>query len=170
VRKGLAREDLFTVVHDPFMTDTAKYADIVLPAALYLETDDLYRAYGAYWMQWGRAAAKPAGEARSNFDVAQALAQRMGLNEKIFTLRPQEAALELFKGATGPAAQADKAKLFAGESIHIKHDWTASRSRRPRASSSSFPSSAPASASRRCRTGARTRSTRRKRRNGRSGS
>jgi anaerobic selenocysteine-containing dehydrogenase len=123
VQKGLMREDLFTVVHDPFMTDTAKYADIVLPAAVYLETDDLYRAYGAYWMQWGRAAAKPASEARSNFDVAQALAQRMGLNEKIFTLKPQEAALELFDGATGPAAAADKQKLFAGESIHIKHDW-----------------------------------------------
>ena len=80
VRKGLSREDLFTVVHDPFMTDTAKYADIVLPAASYLETDDLYRAYGAYWMQWGQQAAKPQGEARSNFDVAQALAQRMGLD------------------------------------------------------------------------------------------
>jgi anaerobic selenocysteine-containing dehydrogenase len=123
VQKGLSREDLFTVVHDPFMTDTAKYADIVLPAAVYLETDDLYRAYGAYWMQWGRAAAKPVGEARSNFDVAQQLAQRMGLNEKIFTLPPQEAALELFEGATGPAGNADKQKLFAGESIHIKHDW-----------------------------------------------
>ena len=75
------------MVHDPFMTDTAKYADIVLPAATYLETDDLYRAYGAYWMQWGRQAAKPQGEARSNFDVAQALARRMGLTDAIFTPR-----------------------------------------------------------------------------------
>jgi anaerobic selenocysteine-containing dehydrogenase len=123
VRKGLAREDLFTVVHDPFMTDTAKYADIVLPAASYLETDDLYRAYGAYWMQWGQQAAKPLGEARSNFDVAQALAGRMGLTDKIFTLAPQEAAKELFKGATGPASKADPRKLFAGEPIHIVHDW-----------------------------------------------
>ena len=123
VRKGLAREDLFTVVHDPFMTDTAKFADIVLPAASYLETDDLYRAYGAYWMQWGRQAAKPQGEARSNFDVAQALARRMGLTDAIFALSPQDAARELFKGATGPAAAADPAKLFAGEPIHIAHDW-----------------------------------------------
>src|SRR5258708_20065560 len=123
VRQGLAREDLFTVVHDPFMTDTAKYADIVLPAASYLETDDLYRAYGAYWMQWGQQAAKPQGEARSNFDVAQALARRMGLADAIFSLSPQNAARELFKGATGPAAAADPVKLFAGEPIHIAHDW-----------------------------------------------
>ena len=110
VRQGLAREDLFTVVHDPFMTDTARFADILLPAASYLETDDLYRAYGAYWMQWGRQAAKPQGEARSNFDVAQALARRMGLTDAIFALSPQDAARELFKGATGPAAAADPAK------------------------------------------------------------
>ena len=123
VQKGLMREDLFTVVHDPFMTDTARYADIVLPAASYLETDDLYRAYGAYWMQWGQKAVEPAGEARSNFHVAQALAQRMGVKDRIFTLTPREAAEELFKGATGPAAKADPAKLFAGEPHHIAHDW-----------------------------------------------
>jgi anaerobic selenocysteine-containing dehydrogenase len=123
VRKALAREDLFTVVHDPFLTDTAKYADIVLPAATYLETEDLYRAYGAYWMQWGRQAAWPRGEARSNVDVAQALARRMGLNDPIFSMSPQSAARELFKGATGPAAKADPARLFAGEPINIAHDW-----------------------------------------------
>jgi anaerobic selenocysteine-containing dehydrogenase len=123
VQKGLAREDLFTVVHDPFMTDTAKYADIVLPAATYLETDDLYRAYGAYWMQWGQQAAAPQGEARSNFDVAQALAQRMDLTDKIFALSPQDAAKEFFKGSTGPASKADPEKLFAGVPINIKHDW-----------------------------------------------
>jgi anaerobic selenocysteine-containing dehydrogenase len=123
VQKGLAREDLFTVVHDPFVTDTAKYADIVLPAASYLETEDLFRAYGAYWMQWGRKAVEPQGEARSNFAVAQALAQRMGLKDTIFTLSPQDAARELFKGSTGPASKADPAQLFAGVPISIKHDW-----------------------------------------------
>ena len=68
-------------------------------------------------------AAKPQGEARSNFDVAQALAKRMGLTDAIFTLSPQDAARELFKGATGPGSKADPAKLFAGEPIHIAHDW-----------------------------------------------
>jgi anaerobic selenocysteine-containing dehydrogenase len=123
VQRGLMREDLFTVVHDPFLTDTAKYADIVLPAANYLETDDLYRAYGAYWMQWGQQAAKPQGEARSNFDVAQALAKRMGITDRIFTLSPQDAAKELLKGATGPAGAADHATIFAGTPINIAHEW-----------------------------------------------
>ena len=124
VRQGLMREDLFTVVHDPFLTDTAKYADIVLPAANYLETDDLYRAYGAYWMQWGQQAAKPQGEARSNFDVAQALAKRMGITDRIFTLSPQDAAKELLKGATGPAGAADHATIFDGTPINIAHPWS----------------------------------------------
>ena len=48
VRRGLAREDLFTVVHDPFLSDTARYADIVLPAATHYESEDLVRAYGTY--------------------------------------------------------------------------------------------------------------------------
>ncbi len=123
VQKGLSRDDLFTVVHDPFMTDTAKYADIVLPATVYLETDDLFRAYGAYWMQWGQKAVEPAGQARSNFDVAQALARRMVLSDSIFGLTPRDAAKELLKGATGPAGRADQAKLFAGEPIHIAHEF-----------------------------------------------
>jgi anaerobic selenocysteine-containing dehydrogenase len=122
VRQGLAREDLFTVVHDPFLTDTAAYADIVLPAANYLETDDLYRSYGAYWMQWGPQAVAPRGEARSNVDVAQALARRLGLTDRIFSLTPPEAARELLKGATGPAAKAQPETLFAGTPINIKPD------------------------------------------------
>ena len=64
VRRGLAREDLLTVVHDPFLSVTARYADIVLPAATYLETEDLYRAYGAYYLQYApRAVAPRAGRA-----------------------------------------------------------------------------------------------------------
>src|SRR6266404_5215261 len=96
VRRGLAREDLFTVVHDPFLSVTARYADIVLPAATYLETEDFYRAYGTYWMQYGRPAVAPQGEAWSNFRVAQALATRMGLADPIFRMSPAEALAELF--------------------------------------------------------------------------
>ena len=78
VRQGLTREDLFTVVHDPFLSVTARYADIVLPATTYLETEDFYRAYGTYWMQYGRAAVPPQGEAWSNLRLAQELAQPHG--------------------------------------------------------------------------------------------
>jgi len=74
-------------------------------------------------MQWGEHAVNPQGQARSNFAVAQALAKRMGLADRVFTLSPQDAARELFKGATGPAGATDLGKLFAGQSIHIKHDW-----------------------------------------------
>ncbi len=118
VRKGLMRDDLFTVVHDPFLSETAHYADIVLPAANYLETDDLYRSYGCYWMQWGPQAAKPAGEARSNFEVAQALARRMGLGDRIFSLSPHDAAKELLK-----ASPYDQAKLFAGMPQRYVEGW-----------------------------------------------
>ncbi len=104
VRRGLAREDLFTVVHDPFMNATARYADIVLPATTYLETEDLFRSYGSYWMQYAQAAIAPQGEARSNVAVAQALAQRMGLADPVFRMAPRELLAELLRGATGPAA------------------------------------------------------------------
>jgi anaerobic selenocysteine-containing dehydrogenase len=124
VIKGLSREDLFTVVHDPFLNDTARYADIVLPAAIYLETEDLYRGYGSYWMQWGQRAVAPHGEARSNLAVAQALAQRMGVTDPVFRQSPQELAGELLRGATGPAGNADRSKLFASEPINIAHPGT----------------------------------------------
>ena len=124
MRKGLAREDLFTVVHDPFMTDTAKYADIVLPAASYLETDDLYRAYGAYWMQWGRQAAEAARRGALELRRGAGARQAHGPDRRdLHPRRRRTRRKELFKGSTGPAAEADPAKLFAGEPIHIKHDW-----------------------------------------------
>ncbi|MBM3643441.1 MAG: molybdopterin oxidoreductase family protein [Alphaproteobacteria bacterium] len=122
VRRGLAREDLFTVVHDPFMTATARYADIVLPSTTYLETEDLFRAYGAYWMQWGQRAVAPQGEARSNADVARALAKRMGLTDAVFSKSEREIAQMLFVGATGPASRATPERLFAAEHISIAHD------------------------------------------------
>jgi anaerobic selenocysteine-containing dehydrogenase len=107
VRRGLAREDLFTVVHDPFMSVTARYADIVLPAAVYLETEDLYRAYGAYYMQYAPRAVAPRGLAWSNFRLAQALAQRMGLTDDIFGMTEKEVMRELFRGTKGSAATLD---------------------------------------------------------------
>jgi anaerobic selenocysteine-containing dehydrogenase len=117
VRQGLARDDLFTVVHDPFMTDTARYADIVLPATTYLETEDLYRAYGAYYLQYAPAAVPPQGEARSNFRLAQDLAQRMGLDLPIWRATPPDALAALLDGAKGAVAGLDPVKLRDGKPV-----------------------------------------------------
>ena len=104
VRQALARDDLFTVVHDPFMTATARYADIVLPATTYLETADFFRAYGTYYAQYATAAVAPQGEAWSNLRLAQELARRMGLDLPIFRASPAEAIAALLDGATGAVA------------------------------------------------------------------
>ncbi len=85
VLRGLAREDLFTVVHERFLTDTARYADLVLPATSSLEHSDLYRAFGSYCIQRARAVVPPVGDSRSNWVVFQALAKRMGFTEPVFS-------------------------------------------------------------------------------------
>jgi anaerobic selenocysteine-containing dehydrogenase len=79
VRRGLARDDLFTVVHEQVMTDTARWADVVLPATVFLEHRDLKRGYGAMRMYDAPAVATPAGEARSNNQLFGALLDRLGL-------------------------------------------------------------------------------------------
>lgn len=84
VRKGLAREDLFTVVLEQFQTDTADYADIVLPATTFLEHTDAYYAYGHYYLQYARPALPAPGEAKSNVEAFRLLAQRMGFDEPCF--------------------------------------------------------------------------------------
>jgi anaerobic selenocysteine-containing dehydrogenase len=84
VLAGLAREDLFTVVHERFMTDTALHADIVLPATSSLEHSDVYRSYGSYCVQKADAVVSPVGESRSNWDVFRLLAEGMGFEDAFF--------------------------------------------------------------------------------------
>ncbi len=81
VVEGLMRDDLFTVVHDLFETDTARYADIILPATSQLEQVDLHKPYGHLSLQYNAQAIEPLGEARSNWDVMRSLAEGMGFNE-----------------------------------------------------------------------------------------
>ena len=121
VRRGLAREDLFTVVHDPFMSATARYADIVLPAATYLETEDMFRSYGSYYMQYARRAIDPVGESWSNVRVTQALAQRMGLADPVFRMTELQMLGELMKGGSGPTAL-DAAYVADAGPIKVKPD------------------------------------------------
>jgi len=84
VIEGLRREDLFTVVIEQFPTDTADYADIVLPATTFLEHTDLYLSYGHYYLQMARPALPAPGEARPNFRIFQELARRLGFDEDCF--------------------------------------------------------------------------------------
>ena len=90
VIRGLKRPDLFTVVHEQFMTDTTDYADIVLPATTFFEHKDLVKAYGHYFIQMSNAAIEPLGECRSNVDLFRALAGRMGFTEDCFRDSPDE--------------------------------------------------------------------------------
>jgi anaerobic selenocysteine-containing dehydrogenase len=84
VVRGLRRTDLFTVVHEQFLTDTTDYADIVLPATTFFEHKDLQKAYGHYYLQVSNQAIAPLGECRPNVEVFRALAQRMGFEEECF--------------------------------------------------------------------------------------
>jgi molybdopterin guanine dinucleotide-containing S/N-oxide reductase-like protein len=84
VIRGLKRADLFTVVHEQFMTDTTDYADIVLPATTFFEHKDLQGSYGHYYLQVSTQAIEPLGECRSNVDLFRDLAQRMGFKEECF--------------------------------------------------------------------------------------
>ncbi len=84
VVNGLKRSDLFTVVLEQFATDTADYADIVLPVTTFLETTDLYLAYGHYYLQLARPALPPPGETKSNVEIFRLLAKRLGFDDSCF--------------------------------------------------------------------------------------
>jgi anaerobic selenocysteine-containing dehydrogenase len=84
VTRGLMRDDLFTVVHEQFLTDTTDYADIVLPATTFFEQKDLVQAYGHYYLQVSHQAIEPLGECKSNVEYFRELALRMGFEDECF--------------------------------------------------------------------------------------
>jgi anaerobic selenocysteine-containing dehydrogenase len=90
VKRGFAREDLFVCVHEQFMTDTAKVADIVLPATMFVEHDDIYQAGGSQYILLGPKLIEPPGECRSNHEVNSALARRVGASHPGFDMTPRE--------------------------------------------------------------------------------
>ncbi|MGI9311142.1 MAG: molybdopterin-dependent oxidoreductase [bacterium] len=84
VARGFARDDLFVCVHEQFMTETALCADVILPATMFTEHDDLYRSYGQTFVQVGEKVVEPPGECRSNHAVIEALARRLGARRAVF--------------------------------------------------------------------------------------
>lgn len=95
VRQGLRREDLFTVVLEHFQTDTADYADYLLPATTFVEHPDIYAAYGHYFLQWAEPIVPARGECRPNSWIFQQLAARLGLHDEILSMSTQQLAAEL---------------------------------------------------------------------------
>jgi len=95
VKEGLAREDLFTVVLEQVMTETARYADLLLPATFFYEHPDLYTSYGHYYLSWNEPLAEPEGEARPNTWVFRELAKRLGLKEPTLHWGAEEVARSL---------------------------------------------------------------------------
>jgi len=87
---GLEREDLFVVVHEHLMTETAMYADIILPSTTFLESTDLYRSYGHYYLQMARPVIEPMGETRSTLTIFNDLAARFDFTEDCFSETEEE--------------------------------------------------------------------------------
>ena len=111
VRRGLEREDLFTVVHEQVMTDTTEYADVLLPATTFLEHYDIGKGYGAYHLQLVQPVIGAVGEARPNHDVFHELGLRLGVTESDDGLGEAGALLE---AATRMPAAAAAALLHGG--------------------------------------------------------
>ncbi|HEY4918749.1 MAG TPA: molybdopterin-dependent oxidoreductase [Xanthobacteraceae bacterium] len=90
VKRGFARNDLFVCVHEQFMTETAQVADVVLPATMFLEHDDVYQSGGNQHILLGPKLIEPPGECRSNHEVVAALARRLGARHPGFDMSPRE--------------------------------------------------------------------------------
>ena len=97
VIEGFSREDLFCVVHEIFQTDTADYADILLPATTQLEHFDVHRSYGHYYLLANNPAIAPVGESKPNSEVFRELARRMGFTESCFSHTDEQIARSAFR-------------------------------------------------------------------------
>jgi len=104
VRDGFARDDLFVCVHEQFMTETAAMADIVLPATMFVEHDDVYQASGHQYIQIGPKIIEPLAEARSNHEVIRGLAQRLGARHRGFEMSAWEIIDETLRASGWPGA------------------------------------------------------------------
>ena len=119
VLKGLSREDLFTVVHERFMTDTARFADVVLPSTSSLEHSDLYRSYGTYCIQRARPAISPIGESKSNWDVFSLLARAMGFSDPFFRQSAEDLINQVLSIPNSMRKGIDEKAFASGKAVEI---------------------------------------------------
>lgn len=118
VRRGLMRDDLFTVVHERFFTDTCKYADIILPATTSVEHDDIYNSYGHYTIGTGYKLIEPIGESRSNWQVIAELAKRMGLEDEFFNLSERDLIDQIVR-TSSRISKRDQELILNGEPVEM---------------------------------------------------
>jgi anaerobic selenocysteine-containing dehydrogenase len=143
VRRGFAREDLFVAVHEQFMTETTRWADVVLPATMFMEHDDLYQAGGHTHIQIGPKLIDPPGECHSNHELLQGLAQRLGAQHPGFEMTAMQIIDATLRASGWPNAETvlrerwiDAALPFAeahflngfptpDQRFHFAPDWAA---------------------------------------------
>jgi anaerobic selenocysteine-containing dehydrogenase len=131
LERGLAREDLFTVVSEHFLTDTAKYADIVLPATTQLEQKDIMFSWGHLYLSYNNQAIAPLGEAVPNTELFRRLAAAMDIDDPFF-FRSDDEMIEASMDWTNPALQGislDQLKKtgFARLSLQHPDEWAPHR-------------------------------------------
>jgi anaerobic selenocysteine-containing dehydrogenase len=119
VKRGFARDDLFVCVHEQFMTDTAKIADIVLPASMFVEHDDIYTAGGSQYILLGPKLVEPPGECRNNHEVICGLAKRLGAEHPGFGMTPRE----LIDATLRKSKRGTLAELEAGRWLDCQPDF-----------------------------------------------
>ena len=120
VRSGLLRRDLFVVVHEQFLTETAELADVVLPATMFPEHADVYRSYGHRRMQWAqRASLAPPGP-RSNVETFSAIARRLGLPRETWDVSAEGLCEEFVEACRERLGDDVLARLRAGEPVKIE--------------------------------------------------
>lgn len=119
VRAGLARDDLFLVVHDLVLTETARLADVVLPATALPEHSDLFRSYGHRVLQLGRKSVAAPGEQRSNVDTFKALGERLGVDRSLWDVSEESLLEDLLVTNAARFTGDELERLRAGEPVKL---------------------------------------------------
>jgi len=119
VKRGFARDDLFVCVHEQVMTDTARMADVVLPATMFVEHDDIYTAGGSQYILLGPKLIEPPGECRNNHEVICGLGKRLGAEHPGFAMTPRE----LIDGTLQKSGWGTLAELEANRWIDCQPDF-----------------------------------------------
>jgi anaerobic selenocysteine-containing dehydrogenase len=122
IKQGMAREDLFVVVHDLFLTDTARLANVVLPACSFAEQIDLHFSYWHDYVQINNQVIPPLGEARSNFWVFREIARRMGYTDACFDQTEEEVIEEALDGTGMTIDELKRGPVFYGDPERTRFD------------------------------------------------